>query len=94
MTYIMNAAEKAFCKDFGCALGDAENDFVTRLEEQAKISGDEAFVVFCLYKKSKAITFDRANRSYVVKHGSLWNKDVILRALDYARAITALEKRP
>jgi hypothetical protein len=80
----LNTTEINFCREFGHSLAIAENSFVDSLAANAGISGDEAFKVFCVYKKAKAIKFDRTNGRYVVVHGGFFDKAVILRALAHA----------
>jgi hypothetical protein len=77
----LNATEINFCREFGHALANAENNFVDHIAAIAGISGDDAFKVFGVYKKAKAIKFDRTNTRYVVVHGAFLDKEVIGRAL-------------
>jgi hypothetical protein len=77
----LNTTEINFCREFGHSLANAENNFVDSIAANAGISGDDAFKVFGVYKKAKAIKFDRTNSRYVVVHGGFLDKEVILRAL-------------
>ena len=81
MAYKLNETETNFCREYGHSLARAENAFVETVAERAGISGDEAFKVFRVYKKAKAIKFDRTNSRFSVVHGAFMDKEVILRAL-------------
>ena len=77
MAYTLNKTEMDFCRSYGHALADAENDFISILQSKGGLSPEIAGKVFDLYVRRKLVKFDRTNRRYSVIHGALLNPEII-----------------
>lgn len=76
MTY---PAMTTFARNWTDAEGDAFNEFCEIVSAEAGITFDQAATVFDVYRKARALKFDRTNRRYVVTHGALLDR-VVLRS--------------
>lgn len=60
----------------------AADDFIALVADKG-FSTEEAGKIFGAYLKTKAIKFE--GHGYVVKHGGFWDREVLERALDWAK---------
>ena len=57
-----------------------QEKFISLIMEEG-FTKKEAEHIFSVYQKAKALKYHAGIGSYTVKHGALWDKDVLNRAL-------------
>jgi len=72
-------------RNMACREVNAENNFRDTVMAKG-FTETEAWAIFKIYRQRKAIKLDRIGGRYVVKHGALWDVDVLQNALAIANA--------
>jgi hypothetical protein len=69
-------------KAFGTRIAQAQINFADHVAKVLGMDRDAGMKVFNVYHKAKVIKFDACNTTYNVKHGGLWDRGILLRALE------------
>lgn len=70
-------------RELGILAGGADLRFVERLQEIASISREDAWKAFGTMRKLKCVKRATLRSEWTVKHGSLLDADVIVRAVTW-----------
>lgn len=66
-------------------LANAEQRLLDCLQERGGIDAAQAQVVAAYYRKHKLVRLDAVNGDFTIKHGSLMERDTMLRAIELSQ---------
>lgn len=76
---------QAFARNWANREVEAQDKWVEWAARDFGLGAQDAVAALKQMVKLRAVKFDRTNSRWTVKHGNLWDKDVLLRAIELAK---------